>query len=59
MESIRYKTCPACGARFACCEGNCWCDDVPVSDAKRIEMRQYSGCLCPVCLRKPAVTLAP
>ncbi len=55
---VKHKTCPACGAQFDCREGDCWCDDVPVSDQKRIEMRQYSDCLCPACLRKPAATPA-
>ena len=56
MEMVKLKTCQSCGAQFECCEGNCWCDNIPVSDAKRIEMRQYSDCLCPACLKKPAAT---
>ncbi|MGH9523947.1 MAG: cysteine-rich CWC family protein [Terriglobales bacterium] len=49
------KQCPACGVKFECRAGNCWCDNVPISDAKRVEMRLYSDCLCPTCLDKPAV----
>jgi hypothetical protein len=57
--ATRQKLCPICGAPFECRGGNCWCDEVAVDDAKRIEMRQYSDCLCPECLRKPATTPVP
>jgi len=52
---MREKQCPACGARFECYAGGCWCGAVSLSDAARARLgQQYADCLCPACLRQAA-----
>lgn len=45
-------TCPACGARFVCNPGDCWCEHLPVLD----KPEAGRGCYCEQCLA--AITAA-
>lgn len=52
---LREKRCAACGERFVCCAGGCWCDVVSLTaDTGARLAAQYSDCLCPTCLRRHA-----
>jgi iron complex transport system permease protein len=47
------KTCPLCGKRFGCAEGQpgCWCEAVVLRRETLAEIRNAaSGCICPDCL---------
>lgn len=60
--NVREKICESCGARFDCCAGNCWCEEMPLQDGARRRLQdQYGDCLCAACLRRlagaPAETL--
>ncbi|MDR2261144.1 MAG: cysteine-rich CWC family protein [Azoarcus sp.] len=52
-RALETKTCPRCGARFACGAhaGHCWCEDLPpllaVPD-------RGAACHCPACLMEIA-----
>jgi len=50
----REKQCPACGNRFECCAGGCWCDTVSLTEAARTRLLPYVDCLCPACLGRYA-----
>ena len=53
--SIREKPCAACGERFSCCAGGCWCDTVSLAEPTRARLlERYVDCLCPTCLREAA-----
>jgi Cysteine-rich CWC len=55
--AIREKQCPACGKRFACQAGGCWCGAVALGDNARARLAQlYADCLCPACLRQAAAS---
>ena len=48
---ICEKLCESCGTAFECRAGACWCDEVPLTDQVRAELRaRYRDCLCPPCL---------
>jgi hypothetical protein len=50
-SSIREKLCESCGTAFECRAGDCWCDEVALTDLVRAELRaRYRDCLCPTCL---------
>ncbi|MBL8118842.1 MAG: cysteine-rich CWC family protein [Anaerolineae bacterium] len=48
------KTCPRCGASFTCgvaaAQSHCWCFDLP--NVHPLQSNEYTGCLCPSCLRE-------
>lgn len=51
--SMNPEKCAACGEPFECGkdEGQCWCFEIPVSDAMLKELREkYDRCLCQACL---------
>jgi len=58
--AIREKQCAACGARFECHAGGCWCDTVPLTEQRKAQLlERYVDCLCPACLvSMPASTCA-
>jgi ribosomal protein L34E len=53
-RAAREKQCPACGKRFDCSAGGCWCDTVSLTEEARTDLRQYLDCLCPTCLNRHA-----
>jgi Cysteine-rich CWC len=52
----REKTCPSCGARFACAGlWFCWCRNVSLTAQARKDLgERYTGCLCRSCLEAHA-----
>ncbi|MFO8021517.1 MAG: cysteine-rich CWC family protein [Perlabentimonas sp.] len=55
MGVIRFKNCPRCNKLFDCYSDSskeCWCSNVKLSN-KTLDIltREYSGCLCPECLK--------
>jgi len=52
---IRAKRCVACGERFPCHAGDCWCETVSLTAETQARLlAQYTDCLCPPCLRQQA-----
>ncbi len=60
LISERWRTpskCEACGNEFACGAklSGCWCAEMKLSDETRADLgKQFSGCLCPACLKQLA-----
>jgi ribosomal protein L34E len=55
MGLIIIRKCPRCEILFDCyCQSNsrCWCFDITINEdtQKRIS-QNFSGCLCPECLK--------
>jgi iron complex transport system substrate-binding protein len=48
------KTCPECGAAFACKMGGCWCDKFPPLPPSTAP---GADCFCPACLAKAIANL--
>ena len=57
---IRDKRCVACGERFACYAGGCWCDALSLTAETQARLlAQYTDCLCPTCLRQASLEEVP